>query len=206
MRTPKNYTDNLKNGIITMEMLSECIYSVNKRAKNCRDQERKYREKGRYNRFYYDKYNTEERYREKKNEYYHLKDKFLALCKPTCIHTEIQNVRVRVYDYEVDYNKRCKKYPTVHRGEYWDDNLNEYVEFTDVIVPEKKYYLYYELPKHSFHTPIKDYTPSDYKDCSVIDIGVLNTMGNDINDLISTSFVKKVLEIIATGSYQLVVA
>ena len=37
MRTPKDFSENIKNGIITTEMLNECLYSVNKRAKNYRD-------------------------------------------------------------------------------------------------------------------------------------------------------------------------
>ena len=32
MRTPKEYTANIKNGIITAPMLTDCLYSVNKRA------------------------------------------------------------------------------------------------------------------------------------------------------------------------------
>lgn len=37
MKTDKKYSNNLKNGILTSEMLYNCIYSVNKRAKNNRD-------------------------------------------------------------------------------------------------------------------------------------------------------------------------
>ena len=44
MRTPKEYTDNLKKKIITENMLLDCLYSVNKRAKNYRDKERDYRQ------------------------------------------------------------------------------------------------------------------------------------------------------------------
>lgn len=33
MKTPKEYNDNIKNGIITSKMLTDCLYSVNKRAK-----------------------------------------------------------------------------------------------------------------------------------------------------------------------------
>lgn len=45
MRTPYEYTKNLKNGIITRDMLLDCLYSVNKRAKNFRDKERELKEK-----------------------------------------------------------------------------------------------------------------------------------------------------------------
>ena len=34
MKTPKQYTDNLKCGVLTEEMIGACIYSFNKRAKN----------------------------------------------------------------------------------------------------------------------------------------------------------------------------
>lgn len=44
MRTPKEYTDNLKKKTITESMLLDCLYSVNKRAKNYRDKERGYRQ------------------------------------------------------------------------------------------------------------------------------------------------------------------
>ena len=40
MITPKFYTDNINNKIITEEMLEQCLYSVNKRAKNHRDRDR----------------------------------------------------------------------------------------------------------------------------------------------------------------------
>ena len=54
MRTPKEYTENMNKGLITEKMLCDCLFSVNKRAKNCRDNERKYRH------YRYDKYDTEE--------------------------------------------------------------------------------------------------------------------------------------------------
>ena len=43
MKAPKTYTENLKNKIITQDMLCDCLFSVNKRAKNCRDKIREYK-------------------------------------------------------------------------------------------------------------------------------------------------------------------
>lgn len=60
MRTPKEYMNNIKVGIITDKMLAESLFSVNKRAKNCRDKEREYRNS-------YDIYNNCEKYREQKS-------------------------------------------------------------------------------------------------------------------------------------------
>ena len=42
MRTPKRYTDLIKNKKITNQIIAECIYSVNKRAKNYRDKIKDY--------------------------------------------------------------------------------------------------------------------------------------------------------------------
>ena len=68
MKTPKEYNDNIKNGIITSKMLTDCLYSVNKRAKNWRDKERDWRNSR------HDNYNNEEKAREKKQQYYDMKD------------------------------------------------------------------------------------------------------------------------------------
>ena len=48
MKTPKHYNDNLKNNIITEEMFSDCLYSVNKRAKNYRDKAHEYKHRYRF--------------------------------------------------------------------------------------------------------------------------------------------------------------
>ena len=64
MKTPKKYTENLKKCIITKQMLSDCLYSVNKRATNWRDMEREYRSSQ------YDYYGDEEKARARKEYYY----------------------------------------------------------------------------------------------------------------------------------------
>ena len=65
MRTPAAYNNNLKNHIITMQMLVDCLYSSSKRAKNWRDKQREYRERRSY---HYDKYDNEGKAKEKKEE------------------------------------------------------------------------------------------------------------------------------------------
>lgn len=42
MKPPKEYLKNLKHHTITKQMLSDCIYSINNRALNSRDNEYKY--------------------------------------------------------------------------------------------------------------------------------------------------------------------
>lgn len=82
MKTPSIYNKNIKNKIITDEMVALCLYSVNKRAKNYRDKERE------YSRWRYLMYNYEEDARQKKEEYYAKKDKLLTLLKPLAIHKQ----------------------------------------------------------------------------------------------------------------------
>ena len=78
MKTIKEYFDNLKKGILTSEMLYNCIYSVNKRAKNNRDGKNYYK----YSRYYHS-------YLEKMNEYYNMKDYLLKkFLKPKLIHKQ----------------------------------------------------------------------------------------------------------------------
>ena len=51
MTTKNEHKKNLENGIITEEMLELVLYSLNKRAKNCRDQKNKYYKKGKNSRY-----------------------------------------------------------------------------------------------------------------------------------------------------------
>ena len=43
MKTPKKYSNLVNQNKITEEILGEVIYSINKRAKNWRNQKRKYK-------------------------------------------------------------------------------------------------------------------------------------------------------------------
>ena len=101
MRTPKEYADNIKKGIITASMLEAALYSVNKRAKNYRDAEHK--AKYQYGR--YSKYANSSEW--KKNEFYSKKDKLLNILEPICIHKEFAGYeRTRIYSYEQHYDDR----------------------------------------------------------------------------------------------------
>ena len=113
MRTPKEYTQNLKQKIITKQMLSDCLFSVNKRAKNCRDNEHK------YSKYRTDYYGNADNYRQQKEEYYSQKDKMLTLLKPNCIHETTEYHKERVYDYEPEY------YEIYDSGNYLRSSGNE---------------------------------------------------------------------------------
>lgn len=83
MKTPKEYNDNFKKGIITRDMLEACLYSVNKRAKNCRDKELEIRDYYRFSRYAYDKYHNEDKYRNQKKDIINKKKFFYQLFRLT---------------------------------------------------------------------------------------------------------------------------
>lgn len=201
MKTPKEYSDNLKQKIITKDMLVDCLFSVNKRAKNCRDKEQEYREFYRYMPYVRDKYHSVASYREKKNEYYEQKDKLLTLIQPTCIHLEETSRKRRIRDYEQEYRQFSKKGKYINKDSYYKYRTGEVVCFVDIIEPVKRYYLFYDMGKYSFHSPLEEEQLSLYKHLEVKSIGQLKTKGKEIGELISAQFVKKVIELIEKGTF-----
>lgn len=217
MQTPKEWSENLKNSIITEEMLGAAAYSVNKRAKNCRDQKREYRHR-------YDKYHTAERYEAKEQEYYRQKEQLLGVIQPICIHCEHQGYeRIRHYDYEQGFYEnlaRCLCAGTIcwsnsyvngdHRGWYdeWDDCWGEsrtyFFDELDTEHEQLRYYLYYALEDNTYHHPIDEKDVEKYQKQYSIEIhhiGFLDTSGHDIADLCSPAFVKKLIALIQSGQY-----
>ena len=53
------------------------------------------------------------------------------------------------------------------------------------------------------YTPIHD-IPKKYEHLQIIDIDELCTYGHEVEDLVSTQFVKKVIELIESGEYKFV--
>lgn len=195
MKTPKEYVDNCKNGIITYTMLSDCLFSVNKRAKNYRDKERQYRRN-------FDYYHNEEKNREKKEELYSFKETMLKIVQPTCIHRETQMRRNRIYDYMPDYEEHLENGDFIHEGSYYDRYTDSVVYFGDISEPVDAYYLFYDFGNRSFHTPISDSGLENYN-IPIIAIDSLKTYGHEISDLLSLQFCKKILDLIQKGNYVL---
>jgi hypothetical protein len=202
MKTPKEYNDNLKKSIITKVMLEDCLFSVNKRAKNCRDKERETRNYYKYSKYAYDKYGTEEKYRDKKEEYYNQKEVLLSVVTPNCIHIETQMQRQRVYDYQEEYATYNQLYNVIYENSYLDRDTYTEVYFYDVEIPVDKYYLFYDFGTHSFHTPIDESKLTNYSDLEKIPIDSLNTYGENILELVSTQFVAKVIKVIDSQQYK----
>ena len=198
MRLPKEYDKNLKAGIITLPMYIAALYSVNKRAKNYRD---KMRELKRGPIFMYweaafDKASAE------MDKYYALKESLLSFISPDCIHREFKGYqRTRIYSYEAAY-KHIKDEDIVWSNSYYDYEKAREVFFVDIenkSAPVYFYYLYYDLGERSFHTPLAESDIEHFPELKIEDIDELLTEGKDINDLVSVTFVNKVLEFLKKG-------
>ena len=142
MVTPKKYQEFLKNRIITMDMLSDSIYSVSKRAKHHRDMEQQYIQNERWkqsmNRYYYDKYDNAGQSAKRKEHFYRQKDIMLELLKPTSIHTSTHYMEETIYEYDYEYMDMKDSPSVIEKGKermyrfegeisYFDRNLREYI-------------------------------------------------------------------------------
>lgn len=209
MKTPKEYTENIKKGIITQRMLIDSLYSVNKRAKNCRDKVREYSSYLRGRPYVYDKYNYIDMYTGKKEEYYAEKEKLLTVLEPKCIHREfIGYERRRIYDYEKDYDRYLKKNAFVWENCFWNAEEMREVWFGDIELKDKPkyhYYLFYDVgDKYTFHTPIeeKEAKEKEKEGLKIILLdGALETFGHEISDLLSVQFVKKMVALVDSKNY-----
>lgn len=87
-------------------MIAECIYSVNKRAKNHRDRIRKYKD-DRYNPYTVRNIENAEGEMEK---YYTMKEEMLTVFEPSLIHRQyVGEEKKRVFSTEKDYDKLLKE-------------------------------------------------------------------------------------------------
>lgn len=206
MRTPKIYNDLIKNKEITNKIIAECIYSVNKRAKNYRDKIEEYKQA----RFYKYKENNIENAKEQKEKYYSMKEDLLLNFSPKLIHKQYAGEkRQRVYSYQKNYEKLYneKRNDIVWENSYYDYDRNKEVEFFDYSLGEKKYlyFLYYEIGEYSFHTPITEERVEKNTQLEVKEIDEnFQTHGADIVDLLSTQFVQKVIDLLDSGDYTII--
>lgn len=198
MRTPAEYTKNLKSGIVTTEMMRDALFSVNKRAKNYRDAERKARA------YSYSRVDYSASSRGKKEELYHKKEFLLSQLKPICIHREFAGYkRTRVFSYQKDYDRLWAENALMGRIVWtncymdWESCLEVY--FFDHVenVPEYRYYLYYVCGDQTFHSPIEESDVKKYAKqygLSIETINELHTEGNEVADLLSLQFVNKMIK------------
>lgn len=201
MKTPKMYADNIKNGIITEEMLELSLYSVNKRAKNHRDRAREVRQMYRN-----DWYGTAQNEYMLSDEMYHMKDLLLQIVEPIKAHYTIRSSTRRFEYDEFDMDSFKEAYHVITYEEYY----NWYgVRMCEVEYEFKECFLLYKIGNHTFHTPVDE---DDEVYQSFVNRGQVEeltdfvTYGADVSDLISMQFVKKLIRLIESGNYTYIAA
>lgn len=198
MKPPKEYLKNLKHHTITEQMLSDCLFSVNNRALNSRDNEHKY--------IHYipDPYGNANKYRKKKQEYYSMKKVLLSILEPAHIQKGEVLQRKRTYDYEEGYEEILESGNYVNNSGFYDPDRKEHVEFVVQMIPQTVYYLVYQVGNCSFRLPIQQSDVIRRPDLDVKDAGRIPPVYGDITvDMLSVQFVEKVLKLVKSGNYTL---
>ena len=199
MKPPKEYLKNLKHHTITEKMLSDCIYSINNRALNSRDNEYK------YTHYVPDTYGNANKYRKKKLEYYSMKKVLLSILEPSRIQKCEVLQRKRTYDYEEGYEDILKSGNYVNNSGFYDPDRKEHVEFVVQMIPETVYYLTYTLSNRTYRVPLEESEIKQYPDLEVVDVGRITPVYGDITaDMLSVQFVEKILLLIKNRNYTLI--
>lgn len=199
MKPPKEYLKNQKHHIITEKMLSDCLFSVNNRALNCRDSEYK------YTHYVQDHYGNANKYRKKKLEYYGMKRILLSVLEPSNIQKGEVLQRKRIYDYEEGYGEILKSGNYVNNSGFYDPERKEHVEFVAQMIPETVYYLTYTVSNRTFRVPFAEAEIEKYPDLEIVDVGRITPVYGDITaDMLSVQFVEKIVQLIKGGKYELI--
>ena len=198
MKPPKEYLKNLKHHTITEKMLSDCIYSINNRALNSRDNEYK------YTHYIPNTYGNANKYHKKKLEYYQMKKVLLSILEPAHIQKGEVLQRKRTYDYEEGYEDILKSGNYVNNSGFYDPDRKEHVEFVVQMIPQTVYYLVYQVGNCSFRLPIQQSDVIRRPNLDVKDAGRIPPVYGDITvDMLSVQFVEKVLKLVKSGNYTL---
>ena len=195
MKPPKEYLKNLKHHTITEKMLSDCIYSINNRALNSRDNEYK------YTHYIPDTYGNANKYHKKKLEYYSMKRVLESA------HVQKGEVlqRKRTYDYEEGYGEILKSGNYINNSGFDDPDRREHVEFVVQMIPDTVYYLTYTVSNRTFRVPLAEAEIEKYPDLEIVDVGRITPVYGDITaDMLSVQFVEKILLLIKNRNYTLI--
>ena len=199
MKPPKEYLKNLKHHTITKQMLSDCIYSINNRALNSRDNEQK------YTHYIPDPYGNANKYRKKKQEYYSMKRVLLSVLEPSYIQKGEVLQRKRTYDYEEGYEDILKSGNYINNSGFYDTDRKEHVEFVVQMIPETVYYLTYTVSNRTFRVPLEESEIKKYPDLEIVDAGRIPPVYGDITaDMLSVQFVEKIVLLIKSRNYTLI--
>lgn len=206
MKTPKLYNDLINEKKITNEIIAECVYSVNKWAKNYRDKIKEYKN----GRSHQHLESNIEKAEEEMGKYYQLKEEFLKVFTPNLIHKQFIGEKKKEYIVMKKTMRNCwKKKLMIFFGKnsYYDYDKDMEIEFFDYHLGTKKYlyFLYYEIGEYSFHSPVSEKIAESNTELEIQEIDEnFKTHGSKIEGLLSMQFVKKVLGLLQSEDYTIV--
>lgn len=196
MKTPKEYKEMINEGYITREILGNVIYSTIKREYNWKSKKKSYEK---YNKDYYITA------KEKEEEYKKMKEDFFLNIKPSYIAKKVDFSEVvqryhsnPKYDKDSKYSfikiaKNINNFKIKNINCFFDDNIQQYVDFVDVVVGKKvnciSYALNYNLGNHNFYKQINSKDILDYRDLDIVECKEFETLEQD---MLSSQFCKKV--------------
>ena len=118
MVTPTKYQELLKKGIISEDMFSDVLYSIDKRAQHHSSMQRQYRAIEKWNRSknYPEKYNNAKKSEYRKVHFNRQKEIMLDLLEPKGIRTSIHYEQKLLYEYDDEYREMSYSPYVTERG------------------------------------------------------------------------------------------
>ena len=199
MKTPKEWRDLVAKKQVTELMIGQVLFSINKRAKNYREQKRKYQNSQAY---FATSYLAN--YEEKKATLYQMKKEILAVFSPTAIHTTLytHDFIQKVYQDEVAYQALRPK-DVLYTGFSQTTGL----PFKAILITRsrKVFFLLYEIAGYSFHQPIEKEELAAFpflKQYALTEN--FQVAGQDPATLLSLQFCRKVHQLMVRGDFTIV--
>ena len=177
---------------ISDEMLSNALYSVNKRAKNYRDMKRRG--------------DGAQEAEQKEREMYDRKEILLSLLDPVYIHSEPEYETEQVVDDDPEfYDKLLRSIlddEIIWWSSFYRNQKKHYFFLKKKELLGYQYYLFYPFKDYSYHLPISEEELDDYPDLPVREILNLATNGEKEELLMPLEKVDEIIGWIQAGDYE----
>lgn len=210
MESPDIYQKNLSKGIITDDMLGAALFSLNKRAKNYRDQKRKAKKSlyAQAKLFGFDNPDGLDESEKMEKDMYRKKETLLQVVEPICIHQEIAGYK-KEYIYDVDgtaYDYGNLFIDAIFHNRVLDRGVcrKDRRDTRFFVRKGEAYYRYYyfrQVKDHTYHSPISK-EEALRVDLPIHVIREIKTEGEPESELISMEFVDALIDLVESGRFQ----
>lgn len=207
MDIPEIFNQNLEKNIITEDMLGAALFSLNKRAKNYRDEKRKAKKSlyAEAKLFGFDLPEDPAKAEQMEKEMYLKKEFLLQIVKPICIHQELAG-----YKKEYIYDENNENYVDIFidsifhnlvldRGVYRKDGKDVRL-FVRRGEPYYRYYYFRSVKDHTYHIPVDKETALN-SGLPIHIISEIKTEGEKEDNLIPMEFIDKLVSLVESGKF-----